>query len=149
MNAVRPATVIDLDALSRLLDGYRRFYEQPGDVAAARAFLVQRFALSDSRLLVHEDSEGMLTGFVQLYPGLSTVSLGPRWILADLYVSPEVRDQGTGGRLMRAATELAAAHGVRRLTLNTQTQNHTAQRLYESLGWQRNDAFYAYTLVLD
>lgn len=151
MHGIRFATVSDLDALSLLLDGYRRFYDQPGDVAAARAFLVQRFALSDSRLLVHEDEDGhgVLTGFVQLYPVLSTVSLAPRWILADLYVSPEARGRGTGRSLMRAAAELARDHGVPRLTLNTQTHNHTAQRLYESLGWQRNDDFYAYTFELD
>ncbi|MHB0775649.1 N-acetyltransferase family protein [Halomonas sp. WWR20] len=148
MNAIRPASVSDLDALSRLLDGYRRFYDQTGDVAAARTYLVQRFALGDSRLLVHE-ANGALTGFVQLYPGLSTVSLGPRWTLADLYVLPEARGQGIGRELMQAATELAVDQGVRRLTLNTQTHNHPAQRLYESLGWQRNDAFHAYTLVID
>ncbi|MEC9482459.1 MAG: GNAT family N-acetyltransferase [Halomonas sp.] len=148
MSAIRPATVADLDSLSQLLDGYRRFYDQPGDVAAARTYLVQRLALGDSRLLVHE-IDGTLTGFVQLYPGLSTVSLGPRWTLADLYVSPESRGRGTGRQLMHAAAELAARHGVHRLTLNTQVHNRTAQRLYESLGWQRNDGFYAYTLTVD
>ncbi|GAB2801045.1 GNAT family N-acetyltransferase [Halomonas shantousis] len=148
MNAIRPATVAGLDNLSRLLDDYRRFYGQSGDVAAARAYLVQRFALGDSRLLVHEGN-GTLTGFVQLYPGLSTVSLGPRWTLADLYVSSEVRGQGIGTALMRAADALAASQGVHRLTLNTQVHNHTAQRLYASLGWKRNDAFYAYTLETD
>ncbi len=149
MHAIRPASVADLDGLSQLLDAYRRFYDQPGNVPAARDFLVQRLALSDSRLLVHENETGALTGFVQLYPVLSTVSLGPRWILADLYASSEARGRDHGRALMRAAAELAANHGVRRLTLNTQTHNHTAQRLYESLGWRRNEAFHAYTLDLD
>ncbi|QJQ95623.1 MULTISPECIES: N-acetyltransferase [Halomonadaceae] len=148
MNRVRPATMSDLDALSLLLDGYRRFYEQPGDVAAASAFLVQRFALGDSRLLVQDD-DGELSGFVQLYPVLSTVSLASRWILADLFVSSDARGRGIGRSLMQAAVALARDHGVPRLTLNTQTHNHTAQRLYESLGWQRNEAFYAYTLELN
>jgi GNAT superfamily N-acetyltransferase len=149
MANIRAASIADLDALSHLLDGYRQFYAQPGDTSAARAFLVQRLGLSDSRLLVHEDDSGQLTGFVQLYPVLSTVSLAPRWILNDLFVNPEARGQGIGRALMQAAAELARAHGVPRLTLSTQTGNRAAQRLYESLGWQRNDAFHGYTLDID
>ena len=69
MTHVRPATIHDLDALTELLDGYRQFYQQPRDIQAARAFLRQRFGQADSRILVSENSDGALTGFVQLYPG--------------------------------------------------------------------------------
>jgi ribosomal protein S18 acetylase RimI-like enzyme len=149
MACLRPASTADLDALSLLLDGYRQFYAQPGDTHAARAFLVQRLGLSDSHLLVYEDDANQLMGFVQLYPVLSTVSLAPRWILNDLFVAPDARGQGIGRALMQAAAELARDHGVPRLSLSTQTGNGAAQRLYESLGWQRNDAFYGYILDID
>ncbi|MCJ8287582.1 GNAT family N-acetyltransferase [Halomonas sp.] len=148
MNPVRPARIADLQPLSELLDGYRVFYSQESDIQAARDFLRTRFALADSRLLV-SDNEGVLEGFVQLYPALSTVRVGPRWTLADLFVAPEARGKGIGRELMEAAANLAREQGVGQLTLNTQTHNHTAQALYESLNWQRNDAFYAYTLALD
>jgi ribosomal protein S18 acetylase RimI-like enzyme len=146
MNTIRSATLNDLDALTRLLDGYRQFYQQPSDVDAARAFLRQRFGRADSRILVSEDAEGGLTGFVQLYPGVSTVGLNARWTLNDLFVLPECRDKGTGRVLMEAATQLAHDHGVARLMLMTQVENERAQHLYESLGWQRNTAFYGYLL---
>ncbi|WGI25040.1 GNAT family N-acetyltransferase [Halomonas alkaliantarctica] len=146
MNTIRSATINDLDALTRLLDGYRQFYQQPSDVDAARAFLRQRFGQADSRILVSEDAEGGLTGFVQLYPGVSTVGLNARWTLNDLFVLPECRDKGTGRALMEAATQLAHDHGVSRLILMTQVENERAQHLYESLGWQRNTAFYGYLL---
>tara|TARA_B100000678_G_scaffold117761_2_gene98756 strand:+ start:448 stop:909 length:462 start_codon:yes stop_codon:yes gene_type:complete len=148
MNHVRPACIADLQPLSELLNGYRVFYSQESDIQAARDFLQTRFALADSRLLV-SDNEGVLEGFVQLYPTLSTVRVGPRWTLADLFVAPEARGKGIGRELMEAAANLAREQGVGQLTLNTQTHNHTAQALYESLNWQRNDAFYAYTLNLD
>lgn len=148
MSAIRPATVFDLEPLSQLLDDYRRFYAQPGDQPAARAFLAQRLASADSRLLVHAERSGALSGFVQLFPLLSTVGLAPRWLLNDLYVNPEARGRGIGRALMTAAATLAREHGVPSLTLSTQTHNKTAQRLYESLGWQRNDAFHGYTLTL-
>ncbi|MBY5926978.1 MULTISPECIES: GNAT family N-acetyltransferase [unclassified Halomonas] len=147
MSMIRPATTADLDRLSELFDSYRVFYDQPSDPAAARDFLSTRLALADSRILVCE-ADGGLTGFVQLYPTLSSVRLGPRWTLADLFVAPQGRGKGVGRSLMKAAVRLAEEHGVGQLTLLTQTHNHTAQRLYEALGWQRNDAFFGYTLTL-
>lgn len=146
MTHVRSATIHDLDALTELLDGYRQFYHQPSDIDAARDFLRQRFGQADSRILVSENSDGHLTGFVQLYPGVSTVGLNARWTLNDLFVLPACREQGTGRALMDAATHLAREHGVARLMLMTQVENERAQRLYESLGWQRNTAFYGYLL---
>ncbi|QNI04249.1 GNAT family N-acetyltransferase [Halomonas sp. SH5A2] len=146
MTAIRLATIRDIDSLTELLDGYRQFYAQPSDIQAARDFLLQRMRLGDSFILVSENSEGALTGFVQLYPGVSTVGLNARWTLNDLFVLPECRDKGTGRALMEAATQLAHDHGVARLILMTQVENERAQHLYESLGWQRNTAFYGYLL---
>ena len=146
MTHVRPATIHDLDALTELLDGYRQFYQQPSDIQAERDFLLQRFWQADSRILVSENREGALTGFVQLYPGVSAVGLNARWTLNDLFVLRECREKGTGRALMEAATQLAREHGVARLILMTQVENERAQRLYESLGWQRNTAFYGYLL---
>ncbi|MGY2463891.1 N-acetyltransferase family protein [Vreelandella sulfidaeris] len=146
MTTIRAATMHDLDALAELLDGYRQFYEQPSNVQAARDFLRQRFGQADSRILVSENGEGALTGFVQLYPGVSTVGLNARWTLNDLFVCPDGRERGTGRALMEAATQLAREHGVARLILMTQIENERAQHLYESLGWQRNTAFYGYLL---
>lgn len=146
MTTIRLATINDLDALTTLLDGYRQFYQQPSDLEAARTFLRQRFGQADSRVLVSEGADGKLTGFVQLYPGVSTVGLNARWTLNDLFVLPECRDKGTGRALMEAATQLAHEHGVARLILMTQVENERAQHLYEALGWQRNTAFYGYLL---
>ncbi|MDQ7728971.1 GNAT family N-acetyltransferase [Halomonas sp. SpR8] len=146
MTAIRLATIRDIDSLTELLDGYRQFYAQPSDIQAARDFLRQRMGLGDSFILVSENSEGSLTGFVQLYPGVSTVGLNARWTLNDLFVLPDCREKGTGRALMEAATRLAHDHGVARLILMTQVENERAQYLYESLGWQRNTAFYGYLL---
>ncbi|WP_394426885.1 GNAT family N-acetyltransferase [Vreelandella stevensii] len=146
MTQIRPAVFDDLAPLSELLDAYRQFYQQPSDLPAARRFLELRMGLGDSYILVSEASDGSLTGFVQLYPGVSTVGLNARWTLNDLFVQPASRTQGTGRALMEAAARLAQEHGVARLILMTQVENQRAQALYESLGWQRNTAFYGYLL---
>ncbi|MGO3699666.1 MULTISPECIES: GNAT family N-acetyltransferase [Halomonas] len=146
MNNVRAAVLDDLDALSVLLDDYRQFYQQQSDLKGARYFLNQRFGLGDSFILVSEEAQGTISGFVQLFPGLSTVGMNARWTLNDLYVLPEYRRQGVGRALMSAAADLAQDHGVARLVLMTQVENKRAQHLYETLGWQRNTAFYSYLL---
>lgn len=146
MIITRSAILNDLEPLSVLLDGYRQFYNQVSDIKAARNFLRQRFGQADSRILVSETSAGLLTGFVQLYPGVSTVGLNARWTLNDLFVLPDCREKGTGRALMEAAIQLASDHGVARLILMTQVENERAQTLYKSLGWQRNTAFYGYLL---
>lgn len=146
MNNVRAAVLDDLDALSVLLDDYRQFYQQQSDLKGARYFLNQRFGLGDSFILVSEEAQGTINGFVQLFPGLSTVGMNARWTLNDLYVLPEYRRQGVGRALMSASADLAQDHGVTRLVLMTQVENKRAQRLYEALGWQRNTAFYSYLL---
>lgn len=146
MSHVRAAVLDDLDVLTHLLDEYRQFYQQPSDPEGARRFLSQRFGLGDAFILVSENARGEVDGFVQLYPGLSTVGLNARWTLNDLYVLPQSRGQGSGRALMEAAATLAREHGVPRLVLMTQVSNARAQALYESLGWQRNNEFYSYLL---
>lgn len=146
---VRHAEPTDLDPLSELLDGYRRFYRQAPDPVGARRFLQARLECGDSHILVHEGPAGELQGFVQLYPLLSTVRLAPLWLLNDLFVSPQARRGGIGRALMQAARELARIHGVGHLKLATEIDNRTAQALYESLGWQRDTTFYHYGLLFD
>ena len=87
-------------------------------------------------------------GSVQLYPSFVSLSLAPSWILNDLYVDPLARGRGVGEALMQAARELAIANGAAEIFLQTARDNVTAQRLYERLGYQRDDEFLVYTLGL-
>ena len=87
-------------------------------------------------------------GFTQLYKSFSSVSMGRLWVLNDLFVAPEARRRGVAVVLMEHAREFAAATGALGLELATATDNLTAQRLYEKLGWKRDDDFYHYALDL-
>jgi len=48
---------------------------------------------------------------------------------------------------MEAAAEEARQRGASRSSVDART-NHRAQRLYESLGWVRDEEFYEYNLRL-
>ena len=146
--AIRPAGVDDLDALAPLFDAYRRFYEQPGDVARASAFLHERMERGESTILVAEDA-GQLLGFCQLYPTWCSVAAARTFVLYDLFVAPHARRGGVGRALMRAAQAFGRAAGAVRLDLSTARGNAQAQALYESEGWRRDDVFLTYSLALD
>lgn len=144
---IRPATRADIDALALLFDAYRQFYDQPSDVAGATAFLRARFDHQQSSIFV-ADTYGTLIGFTQLYPSFSSTRMATIFILNDLFVTPDARQQGTASALLRAAADFARAQGALRLSLSTAHDNLAAQALYEHMGWTRDTAFRTYNLPL-
>jgi ribosomal protein S18 acetylase RimI-like enzyme len=145
---LRHATLDDLDQLAALFDAYRRFYEQPGDVARASAFLHERLERGESTILVAEE-QGQLLGFCQLYPSFCSVAGLPIRVLYDLYVAPPARRSGVGRALMRAAQAFGREAGAVRLDLTTAHANTKAQALYESEGWTLDEVYRTYNLALD
>lgn len=145
---LRHATLDDLDQLAPLFDAYRRFYEQPGDIARARAFLRERLERGESTILVAEEA-GRLLGFCQLYPTWCSVAAVRVFILSDLFVDPDARRGGVGRALMRAARDFGHRAGAARLDLQTAHANSRAQALYESEGWTLDEVYRTYNLALD
>jgi ribosomal protein S18 acetylase RimI-like enzyme len=140
----REAQQGDLAAVARLFDQYRQFYEQAPDAALALQFITERFTHKESMLLVAQESSGNLVGFCQLYPSFCSVEAKPIYVLYDLFVAPGARKSGAGRALMLAAEARARADGKVRMDLTTAKDNLRAQALYESLGWVRDEVFFAY-----
>ncbi len=145
---IRQATVADADLVAPLFDAYRQFYRQPADLPRARRFLAERLSQRQSTVLVAQAADGAALGFVQLYPCFSSIRAAPVFILSDLFVAPSARGGGVGRLLMEAAARYARATGAVGLELATARTNEPAQRLYESLGWRRDEVFYQYGLDL-
>ena len=133
----------DLEALAPLFDGYRRFYRQPSDPQAARAFLAERLKRNESVIFVAV-LDGAIVGFTQLYPLFSSVSMKRLWLLNDLFVAPSARRTGAGRALLERAERWAKETGAKGLTLSTEVTNVTAQRVYEAAGWTKDDEFFHY-----
>jgi len=144
---VRPATIDDLDNLAPLFDAYRQFYGQPMDIPRAHAFLAERFARNESVVLIAMDGSRCV-GFTQLYPLFSSVRTVRTYLLNDLFVGAQARRQGVAATLLHAAAEHGRTIGVASLSLSTAHDNIPAQRLYESLGWKRDEHFREYSLSL-
>jgi ribosomal protein S18 acetylase RimI-like enzyme len=141
------ATPADVGEVAPLFDAYRQFYHKPPDLEAARRFLFARLSKNESVLFLARQN-GKPVGFVHLYPVFSSMGLTRQWILNDLYVALAARKLGIGRALLKRARELAEATRANCLTLETASDNVPAQRLYESLGWKRDDEFYRYFLPM-
>jgi ribosomal-protein-alanine N-acetyltransferase len=145
---VRVATAADASRIAPLFDAYRQFYGLASNHALAERYLAERLALGESVVLVAEAADGTPLGFVQMYPTFSSLRAARVFVLYDLYVATGARRSGIARRLMEAAVTQARAAGAVALTLQTAKTNVAAQRLYESLGWQRDEEFWEYGLTL-
>ncbi|WP_422507087.1 GNAT family N-acetyltransferase [Stenotrophomonas sp. GZD-301] len=141
---IRIATPSDLPQVAPLFDAYRQFYAQPADLPLATAFMRERLEEGSSLVLVAVDASGALVGFTQLYPLFDSVSAVRSFVLYDLYIAHAARRQGAARALMLAAVEEARRRGAGRLELQTARTNIPAQKLYEGLGWARDDDFFVY-----
>ena len=142
---VRLAVIADIEQVAMLFDQYRQFYDQTADIALAKNFIANRLNQNDSVIIVAENSENKLVGFCQIYPSFCSLAAAKIGILYDLFVDTTNRKTGAGRALMLAAHEYAASNNMVRLDLTTAKNNAKAQALYESLGWARDDVFYAYS----
>lgn len=148
MMNVRRATVEDVDAIAPLFDLYRTFYEQPSDLALAHRFIGERLQQGESVIFLAE-IDGKAVGFTQLFPSFSSVGATRIWILNDLYVDATARRQGVAQALLQAASEFARADGARRLELETDHGNDSAQALYRRLGWELFDGTLRFRFALN
>src|SRR5579875_2457797 len=157
---VRRATVDDIEQIVPLFDAYRQFYKHESDPATAREFLTKRLMRNESVIflasLAPDGDNGdngdtgtpHAVGFTQLYPIFSSTQLRTAWLLNDLFVAPEARRHGVGQALLAQARTFGESNGAVELMLQTAVDNHAAQALYTSMGWQRDNDYYVYLLSL-
>ena len=141
----------DVRRLAPMFDAYRRFYGKASDLDAATAFLGARLGQSETVIYLARVECGtgarQAGGFVQMFPSFSSVSLCRSWILNDLFVCDAFRRRGIGRLLLDRAMQHCTDTGARQLWLQTDVDNASAQRLYESVAMTRHDIL-EYTKVL-
>lgn len=140
MNILK-ATVNDLDSLAELFDLYRLFYQQNSDLSGAKKFIEERLRNDESVIFIAYDGSDH-TGFVQLYPSFSSVSMKRTWVLNDLYVKENGRGKGFGEKLIRKAITFAQETNAKGVLLETSKENVAAQRLYEKIGFKQETSHF-------
>jgi len=140
----------ELDLVCSLFGAYREFYAQESAPVRERAYLEQRLEADQAVifLAIDPDTQANAAGFVLLYPCFDSVMLISTWLLHDLYVARDYRRLGIGRMLMQTAHDFCRTSGAGRVDLATAMTNTVAQPLYESMGYQRDEKFYTYSLLL-
>ena len=140
----RRASIDDINRVAPLFDAYRQFYEQEPNLEFAKKFISTRLNNHESIIFIAEDETQNALGFCQIYPSFCSVLGAPIYVLYDLFVSPAARKSGLGKMLLEQAHEHAKVNNIQRMDLTTAKTNLTAQSLYDSLGWVKDDIFFAY-----
>lgn len=157
-NSSEPSFHIDqaftshVDMIAPVFDRYRMFYGQDSDIELARSFLFARIKSQDSVLFMALETDGIddtLLGFTMLYPSYDSVSASPLWILNDLFVEEKARKKGIARALVNRGKRLVEETSAKIMSLDTATNNVASHRLYESLGFHRDDTFCTYILNVE
>jgi GNAT superfamily N-acetyltransferase len=125
----------ELETLLPLIAAYQRFYKVDDvDSERNRSFFRRFIAPSeDGRLLAARDEGGAILGYACLYWHFSSLQATETVLMNDLYVAPDARGRGIGRALIEASAAVARERGAAWLEWATAPDNHTAQRLYDSL----------------
>ena len=142
---IKEATVEDSEKIGEVFDLYRQFYKKNPDKIISIEYIKQRLTNKESTIFFVEE-DNVCIGIVQLYVTFDSLELSKKIILYDLFVRSEYRKKGIGAMLMDASKDFAKNNGITGIELSTAISNGTAQKLYESLGYERDNEFYNYYL---
>ena len=132
---ISKVTQLDLSELLPLMRAYCEFYEvEPRDdrlVSMCRSLIDDP---CEGQQLLARDEENRAVGFATIFWGWQTLDAARTGLMNDLYVVADVRGGGVGRALIEACRGACRKKGVGKLVWATAPDNHTAQRLYDSMG---------------
>ena len=130
---VRRATPGDAPQVARLLDDFQAEYDEPSPGAES---LEERYEelIRNKEMIVLLIGDGP-DGFAQLRFRPWVYSAGLHSYLEELYVVPDLRGNGLGSALLKAAMETARGEGAEQMELGTSEDDVVARRIYERAGF--------------
>src|SRR4051794_35183971 len=137
---VGPVLEEEFETLLPLIAAYQRFYEVEEIDSDRNRFFFRRFLApsDDGELLAARDESGLILGYACLYWHFSSLAAVETVLMNDLFVAPEARGRGIGRTLIEATAEVARERGAAWVEWSTAPDNHTAQRLYDSLTGEKS-----------
>ena len=134
IRAARPADGPAFVALVRALAAFEKL--PPPDDAAGVRLMADAFGARRRFDLLVAEADGRVQGYALFFETYSTFRAAPSLWLEDLFVHPDVRQNGIGRALMLELARTAVARGCERFEWTVLDWNENAQRFYRSLGAQ-------------
>jgi ribosomal protein S18 acetylase RimI-like enzyme len=133
------ADVTDLEALLKFVKAYYEFDEIPYRTGRIRAAL--RILLKDSSLgrvwIIRYGHKA--AGHAILTFGYDLEFNGRQATITELFIAPEYRSRGLGGKMVELIEETCRQMGIGALELQVERDNVRAQSLYRKLGFRAHD----------
>lgn len=145
---IKNCSEADVPTLSILFDEYRMFYGYESDIEESRKFLSRNLGHNVSSIFMLSDDVHGPCGIAQIYPAICSLEMKEYFYFSDLYIRQNARRNGYGRKLILHIIEFCKSKNAVRLSLDTASINHSAQSLYKSLGFIREDEFVTYDLAL-
>jgi GNAT superfamily N-acetyltransferase len=137
---VGPVQEEELETLLPLISAYQHFYEVEDIDNDRNRFFFRRFLApsEDGELLAARGEGGLILGYACLYWHFSSLAAVETVLMNDLFVAPGARGRGIGRALIEASAAAARRRGAAWLEWATAPDNHTAQRLYDSMTGEKS-----------
>ena len=147
MTQVRRATTADAAVLARLLwDFNTEFETEVDDVDVLTARFARLLALDDIvAVLAEDDSTAVGFALVSLRPAIWFD--GPVSQLEELYVVPDLRDQGIGTQVLDLCRRLVREKGSPEMHINVDEVDTDTRRFYERHGFVNIEAGEDYRML--
>ena len=132
---VRPAQAADIELIYSLIVALAEYERAPGEVSGTPELLAQwLFGDAPAAEALIGEVDGAPAGFALFHGTFSTWECRPGLWLEDLFVLPEYRRFGVGGRLLSAVARVAVERGYTRLTWTALDWNELALSFYRKIG---------------
>ena len=123
------------DQVAALFDDYRAHYGQPSSPESTGSWLHDQ--LAQHRLAAAAAIRtDQVCGFVTVAITPASLMLGSAWSIRDLYVAPRHRRTGIANALLQHIIHNARVAGALRVSLQTETDNVSALKLYTTIGFK-------------
>jgi GNAT superfamily N-acetyltransferase len=149
----RLATIDDADVVARLLHDFNTEFDTPSPGVDVLAPRLRRLLSTDSTFAILAGDPAVAIALVTLRSNVWYD--GHVAILDELYVVPELRDQGIGSAVIAQLLSTASARGVDLIEINVDEGDVDTQRFYERHGFSKTQpgsderAFYYELELLD
>ena len=101
--------------------------------------LVEGLENHPSKLVLFVSYRNQLIGLTNCFINFATFTVKPFINIHDVVVLENYRDKGIGRKLLQAVIDHAKKIDCSKITLEVRTDNHRAQALYNSLGFEEGE----------
>ena len=135
----RLATPDDADEVARLLHDFNTEFDTPSPGVEVLAVRLRDLLAGDDTLAILAGAPGSAVGVALVTLRPNVWFRGPVALLDELYVVPQLRNQGIGTGLIGELLSTATERGVGLIEINVDESDVDAQRFYERHGFSVTD----------